>query len=567
MPEWGNDQESRSAALVAADADDSAMVAQIRVLLAVSMLLAVMTDAHGAKGLGSLPWQVTFWYLVHSVAVYVLLQNRRVARVRILHWCDVFWYVLIVYAIGGVESNFFFLFCFAILTASFNYGFEEGARVTIVSVALFAAGSLTLRRDSEISVLLLRATFLLSVGYVSAHWGESMVGTRRRLALLRDVSRLSNPRFGTDHTITSVMEKIRAFFGGDASILVTRDRESDAYSLRMAKDGQLDRAIDARHLYADAARPLMAFQQSHIVFHVQPFLRPLSLGGCCLVFESSTERWSRIDPAPGRNLAELFEARAFISAPLSLRHGDGRIYVTSRRRRFEKSDAMFLGHIVTQAFAVIDHIELLDHIASDAAVEEREKIARDLHDTVIQPYLGLRLGLSAVRNKAASGNPLAEDLDRLIALTEQVIDELRGYAGTFRDRARLGRSVFLATLNRKADQLRESHGVEIEVIMEGAFCISDRLAAEALHVVNEGLSNICKHTAARRGSVRILCDREWLRIRIENEAKGASATGFMPRSIAQRAAALGGRVSVRQEAAGCVAVHIERFLFERRGEE
>jgi signal transduction histidine kinase len=93
--------------------------------------------------------------------------------------------------------------------------------------------------------------------------------------------------------------------------------------------------------------------------------------------------------------------------------------------------------------------------------------------------------------------------------------------------------------------------------MEGELAMSDRLAAELFQIVNEGMSNIRKHTSARHGLVRIKCANGWVNIRIENECTGAQVGGFMPRSIAERADALGGKVRVEQGGGGTTAVHIE----------
>ena len=112
----------------------------------------------------------------------------------------------------------------------------------------------------------------------------------------------------------------------------------------------------------------------------------------------------------------MLEAGSFISAPLVLGRGKGRIYVAARERHFGRSDALFLAHIAAQGLPVVDSIELLDRIASDAAALERKKIALDLHDTAIQPYIGLKLGLAALCKKADPANPLIDDLDKLLAM-------------------------------------------------------------------------------------------------------------------------------------------------------
>jgi signal transduction histidine kinase len=78
-----------------------------------------------------------------------------------------------------------------------------------------------------------------------------------------------------------------------------------------------------------------------------------------------------------------------------------------------------------------------------------------------------------------------------------------------------------------------------------------------LQLVREGLNNICKHTHAHRGRIRIGCTDGKLQIRIENEACGADFSNFRPRSISERAAALGGSAEVTQGMGGATAVLVE----------
>lgn len=534
------------------------MVGRMRLVLSISALLTVFIDPEGAGELTSFTWLVFCGYTVHSVVLYILSQlDQPFLQSKLIHWLDVGWYALIVFFSGGSNSFFFLFFFFAILTASFRWGFEEGARVTLASSALFAVAGLASITEAEIPRLLLRTTFVLALGYMIAYWGGSDVAQKRRLALLRDVSQLSNPRFGVDHTLASVLEKTRAFFKASSCILVMRDTESATWSLRTAMEDNAGRSINAERISAEAASPLMAFPQEQIVVYNRPLWAALArTGGSSTLGSNAQIKWIRSVGEPGESLAELLEARSFITAPLSLRKGEGRIYVVSSKHGLSKADALFLSHIVAQAFPVIENIELLDRLASEAALRERQKIGRDLHDTTIQPYIGLKHGLSAVRKKAAADNPLIEDLDKLTAMATQVIGDLRSYAGTFKNGPGLSEPVFLVALRRQAAQAKEFYGIDIAVSMEGELDMSDRLAAEVFQLINEGMSNIRKHTSARRGSIKIKCANGWLNIQIENECLGAQAVEFVPRSIVERAAALGGRAYVEQGSSGGTAVHI-----------
>ncbi|MFC3108593.1 sensor histidine kinase [Undibacterium arcticum] len=543
---------------LAREAADASMVGRMRLVLSIAAVLTIFIDPEGVDDVTGLTQLVFCGYTLHSIVLYVLSQlDQPFLHSKMIHWLDVGWYALIVFFTGGSNSFFFLFFFFAILTSSFRWGFEEGARITLASSALFAVTGLVSMTEAEISRLLLRTTFLLALGYMIAYWGGSEVAQKRRLALLRDVSQLSNPRFGVDHTIASVLEKTRAFFKASSCILVMRDIESATWSLRTAMEDHAGRSINAERISAEAASPLMAFPQEQIVVYNRPLWPALPRTGGSRTLGNAQVRWIKRVGEPGESLAELLEARSFITAPLSLRKGEGRIYVVSSKHGFSKADALFLSHITAQAFPVIENIELLDRLASGAAVRERRKIARDLHDTTIQPYIGLKHGLSAVRNKAAADNPLIEDLDKLTAMATQVVGELRRYAGTFKNGLGLSEPVFLVALRRQAAHVREFYGIDIAVSMEGELDMCDRLAAEVFQVVSEGMSNIRKHTSARRGFVKLKCANGWLNIQIENECLGAQATEFMPRSIAERAAALGGKAYVEQGSSGGTAVHIE----------
>ena len=535
---------------------DSGMVTHIRLLLAVSALLTVFIET--PSGSHPLTWLVFIGYTGHTMVLCLLSHyDRPLARNRLVHWLDVGWYAAMVLATRGTPSLFFLFFFFAILTASFKGGFDEGARVTVVSALLFFTTGVVDAAPDALATRLLRTTFLLALGYMIAHWGQSELALRKRLALVRDVSRLSNPRFGVDQTVTSVMRTTQDFFGAASCILVTHADAASCCIYRAVKDSAPNDVARAQQVDPQAMAPLLEFARGQVLtyrvfrFTGMPFMARWR------IHDGATDHWLGACGHEGDRVAELLDARAFISAPVPLRHGEGRIYVMGKPGGFSRADALFLGHIAAQAFPVIENIELLDKIASEAASHERKKIANDLHDTVIQPYIGLKLGLHAMRANALPDNPLRDDLAKLNDMADQVISDLRQYAGRFNGSVGHGESVFLESLHRQAEQVRKFYGIDITISIDGSFTVSDRLAAEVYHVVSEGLSNIRKHTSARRGSIHLRCTDGWLNIQIENDGDEISRPPFTPRSITLRAAALGGHAKVLQAHGGQTAVHIE----------
>jgi signal transduction histidine kinase len=541
-----------------ADGSDALLIAKMRLVLATAALLVAFVEV--PEGKAYVNWVVFSGYVIHTAIFYFFTQSRKpFTETHLAHWLDVCWYALIVLCSGGSQSPFFLFFFFAVLAASFRCGFEEGRRVVVASATLFFLIGTIVGPDSAFAKLLLRVTFLLGLGYMIAYWGEAEIVLKRRLALLHDVSRLSNPRFGVDNTINSVLEKTRKFFDAQSCILISRDADCAAYRYRIVKKQGSARAACAERIGPELGAPMLALAHEKTVLYVwHPSARIASFLGLngLHIFDAKCQCWNRMDSNEAIGVAEMLDAKAFISAPVPLRNGEGRIYVAAREDRFSREDALFLSHIASQTFPVIETIALLDHMASEAAAEERHRIARDLHDTTIQPYIGLALGLHAMRKKAQDGNPLIEDLERLTEIGGEVIRELRRYAGSIRDAVGSSGPAFLGTLQRQAEKMARFYDIHIDVSMESKFEISDRLGVEILQMISEGYANIRKHTRARYGWLTVRCFDGCIEIEIGNESTG-EAPGFMPRSLSERAFALGGQAWVEHMPPDRTAVRIK----------
>jgi signal transduction histidine kinase len=549
--------ESLLTAGLAKDTSDASMVSWMRVVLSVSCVLTLIIDPDTVGKRSTVSLAVFIAYAVQSLFLLALLNRSILMRSNLMYWIDVGWFSMMVFVTGGDSSFYFLLFFFAILTSSFSHGFEEGARITLFSSIVFALTSLFTSNNVEIARVMLRATFLLALGYMIAHWGGKAMVQRQRMALMYAVSQLANPRFGVDRTVSSVLEHTRMFYHAHSCILLTHDYNDEPWTLRAATAVNAGRPIHASNLNGEAAAPLLVHADDIILLQ-QPRWGWLKLGSapCLRTFDDASQRWRLQHPESAETLAELLDAHSLIAVPVPLRRGTGRLYVVSQKQRFVKSDALFLMQIAAQAFPVIENIELLDRMASEAVLRERERIARDLHDTTIQPYIGLRHGVSAIRLKADAGNPLKHDLDNLLDMTSQVIRDLRNYAKSLRGGLEMKEPELLIALRRQAAQVRQFYDVHIAVDTKGELHMSDRLAAEVFQIVNEGMSNICKHTTARHGFIELGCNGGRLTVHIENECNGHPVLDFTPNSIAERAAALGGVARVQRGRHNNTAVQI-----------
>jgi signal transduction histidine kinase len=521
------------------------MVFGMRMLLAVSALLTLYTGPGDMVADGRWTWLIFFAYAVHSLVLLAVASARAGFWHGIaVYWVDIGWYGLMVYATGGAPSPFFSFFFFAILATSFRRGFDDGARLALGSVLVVTIAVLCAQGLASIQLLLLRATFVLALGYMIAWWGGLAVDQRRRLALLRDVSRLSNPRFGVQHTLDSLMEKLLRFYGGTTCVLLMQDVDG-RWTLNTVHHPAAGRPVGRSQMREDAVRPLLGLEDGATILYDGIVRRLVAARAASFVPRDGA--WHGIEPDTCAGIADLLDTGCFISAALPLRKGTGRIFLTSSHR-LRRADATFLNHVAQQAFPVIETIDLLDRLASEAAFRERQTIARDLHDSTIQPYIGLRNAVAAIRNQAGDGNAVAPELDHLLAMCTEVIGDMRQFADRFRNGRREEPELLIA-LRRHAGKVRSFFDVDVTLDAQHAPPISDRMAAEVFQVISEGLSNICKHTHARSAGVRMALEEGQLAIDIANPVEGGRpCKPFLPLSIAERVAALGGQLAVEPAA-------------------
>ncbi|MDQ9168905.1 histidine kinase [Oxalobacteraceae bacterium R-40] len=501
-------------------------------------------------------------YLIFSLAI--LIASKRhfyYTNSRYVIWADIAWHGALIALTGPLSSILLPLFLFSILVFSMQFGAKEGIQSTAASTILYV--TLVMSQDfpdgqEEWAQLVLRTMFLLSLGLMITNWGGSQALLRRRLTLLREVSLVSNPRFGIDHTVASVMEKIRAFFDAEKCILVYRNGDNSTYFMRQTSATAVREAIYARPLSADLALLLLPSNINRRVGLYKSFsLARLSKRPYCCLYDLAIKEWNVCNPENSAHIANILNATSFISAPLQLRKNSGRIYILSNRKSFTTNDAIFLSQITEQAFSVISSVDLVDQLASEAAEQERRRIIGDLHDTTIQSYIGLRLGLEALRTKVEPHNSLAPVIDQLIKMSNDVIDELRSYVSNLKEKEEKAETTFVASIRRQVAKFHEFYGINIDVLCEDEIHINDRLAAEALQIVKEGLSNIRKHTLAQNGTIKVICSENSLSLKIQNEEAERNNADFTPRSISERAQALGGRAWVEQEMGSLTTVVIE----------
>jgi signal transduction histidine kinase len=251
------------------------------------------------------------------------------------------------------------------------------------------------------------------------------------------------------------------------------------------------------------------------------------------------------------------EMRAFMGVPICLRgRVIGAFYLThtAAARRFSDDDQRVIELLAAHAAVAIENARLFERSRELSVIEERNRLARELHDSVTQTLFSLDLTAAAAATLIdRDPRKATAEIERLQELARSAIAEMRSLVFELRA-PELDSDGFVATLRKHVDILRRVHrtDVRLEVRGDDAGCDCPDAAAglgldpvverELLRVAQEALSNALRH--ARACSVRVLLEPRGAAVRLVVSDDGG---GFDPDDRQVRATHLG-LTSMRERA-------------------
>ncbi|HVV21246.1 MAG TPA: GAF domain-containing sensor histidine kinase [Pseudonocardiaceae bacterium] len=170
----------------------------------------------------------------------------------------------------------------------------------------------------------------------------------------------------------------------------------------------------------------------------------------------------------------------------------------------------FLEAMADQAAMAVDSAELLSRSRQDARQEERARLARELHDSVVQQVFSMRMQAKALRahvdsEAGASTDKVRSVADELLHLAQNALADLRSLVLQLHPVELVGQGL-VAAIRVHAQSLRSTSGLWIEVQADDLPDLPTELQEDLYRIVQEALHNVVKHAHARRATVRICLD-------------------------------------------------------------
>jgi len=256
---------------------------------------------------------------------------------------------------------------------------------------------------------------------------------------------------------------------------------------------------------------------------------------------------------------------AFLSMPL---HANGNVIgvlcVVNKPGGFAKDDVRIVSLFANQAAINIEHARLNQQAGQLAVLEERQRLARELHDSVVQSLYSMTLYADAAALALA-----ADKKDVTVSHLQELRDTARNAMHDMRllifelHPPALEQEGLVAALQVRLAAVEARAGLKTELDVEGERRLPIVIEQELYRIAQEALNNVMKHARAQHVSVHLQFADETVRLQVHDDGIGfnpltARNTGGVGlRSFEERAAKVGGQVTLESSPGEGTTVTVE----------
>jgi signal transduction histidine kinase len=539
------------------------LIATGRVVLAAFSLLAIGLEPSGPARHAQWAYALLSGYGVYALLVALLVWSWHAPPGRlplITHVLDMAAFSLLMDFTGGPASPFFIYFVFSLVCATVRWQWRGtlwtalGTLAAFVGLSVYAVGVLG-DPTFEPSRFIIRSAHLAVVaallGYLGAYEQRLRSEMTKLAAWPQTVPRDAHV------LVRELLEHAAGLLGASRVLMGWEEPEEPWFHLALLSRGEFQWTREPPATF----EPLVAEPLAGTDFLCPDARPPVPL--CLHASSDGLQHWH------GAPLHSHFQSRFAIGPVLALRlHGQavkGRLFCLDKPGM--TSDDLVLGEIVgRQVTARMDHFYLLQRLQQSAVMEERIRLARELHDGVLQSLTGAALQLQTIRRLFEWDQQAAQD--RLLEIQRLIADEQRDLRFFIQELkpAAVSPSEQDSSLAARLDELGERFerywGLRVELRLERAEArIPQALVREIYRIVHEALVNAARHAHASTARVELGVQSNQVRITVADNGRGFRFHGYFdhatltdmklgPVMLKERIASLGGSLAIDSTESG-----------------
>ncbi|MBO9518175.1 MAG: ATP-binding protein [Porphyrobacter sp.] len=435
---------------------------------------------------------------------------------------------LLAFLSNELTSPFFSFFSFPLLAMTIRWGLKGtifGALILEIMLLVIGIPDI-LDGVSELNYLIVRGAYFLvfatMLGYFAAYREQS----RARLISLANWP-TDNLAYDQYAWLSRMCRHATTVLDGDELIVVWREQESARGCVAHWRSGQLSiqRNADPEYwgLVETDAFDLLPARGARLIDRSSHSLMKRALG---IADNPSAAKETTVIAANFHTLR--FTGLCAVSNPDS-----------------RPEDALCLVEIIASHFAgELERFDLVSQVSDIARSEEREKLARDLHDGVLQDLTAITLKLRNAHAPLPEQKPVLREIEMLIAEQQR---RIRHFVENQRDRRSSQTFDAASELRVLVERLANQWGIDVEIEEIDVPSKLPRPVLENIEqLVSEATANAVRHGSSRQVLIRLSGDSENLALVIRDDGKGMSEAKFDTgsSSLRSRLEKFGGSMSI-----------------------
>jgi signal transduction histidine kinase len=422
---------------------------------------------------------------------------------RLTVWLDVLFSAILIASTGAYQSPFYNWFVFTIVGSALQNGWRTALRVCAAQIVFYVAICLPYRGNSDFEpgIFFTRTAYLFVIALVLAHMGQRLLEQNRLLAGLHSAA-----------AHMSAGGSRRDILGRIADSLTDLLEVEQVLVAGWEEDGAIAEPVLV-NLDVTQGEQLLALARAAITAAPaasRPFTVIQNMPGAAESWDSAGGALAGI-----RNLLII-----------RLPGGRGLLIACNRQsgRGFTPADRDLAELLAAQAGPLLEACRLQEQRRSSASVDQRRRIAAELHDRLVQTLasIDLRVVTCTDRWRACRWEPLGQELHELKGLAEEALAEARGAIHELAP-VRLreeGLPTYLEECVRHFQQ-RSSIPVEVTIAVTSRE-VPEPTALLLIGLLREGLNNIRKHAQARRVWLEVQQEENQIQFRLTDDGVGFS---------------------------------------------
>ena len=532
------------------------LIAASRLFLAAFCFLVALVDRAAPRDSRLFLYGLLGAYALYALLMMVLAWRRRVpARHRLLrHVVD----LVIVFLVGWLGGPVFPFFVFLLFAGSLRWQ-RRGALLTgaAVLVAFIGMGLYeTVFRPAvfDLNTFGVRGASLLVTAVLLAGMGGFEVQVRHEMQKLAGEPDM--PLDQVDAVLQALLWWAASIMANARAVIVWEENDEPWLHVAWWKRGEYERTREP----PGAFEPLVAGELADVSFLCEEAGVP---DARVLRAEGAGCNWWRGE-ALNAKFRLRFSIKSVISMPLRADTVAGRLFLVDRSDGPRMtSDDLVMGNIIAHRVSSwLNRIHLARQLAEVAALDERIRVARDLHDGAFHGLTGVALELERllrVAKVAGAEGPL-RDIQQAVVDTQRTLRMLIGRLKGGPPDLSQQEIGLVMRLNELCRRLERQWGLRVEQQITGLEALPASRSNDVYLFVHEALVNVARHAGASVARLELAMQDGHLRIVVADDGCGFASKGrpdpavasraIRPATLKERAALLGGGITIESTDAG-----------------